>query len=467
MNYPNMKFSVRILALAAFGMVACDDSLTLGQLDEAKYESSKHSYAFLECVDFQRKTPLVELRTEGTEMEVRFGLTKAADHAVDARLTVDASYAKSYNQQHETDFEVFPADLVTIEEQGAVLLAPGKLRSEPIAVSLKSGDALVQGRTYLLPIAISPTDGDIRLNEPCKMILVKFLGTLPDAAKTPDIKIFSCMEVNDTNPLNNLPFTLKKSGKQLIDAVILFSANINYNDEIGRVYVNMNQNVAALLNNREKYLKPLQDRGIKVILGILGNHDISGVANLSDATAAAFANELKYTCDAYQLDGIFYDDEYSNYPYSNIPPAFVPASQQAAMRLCYETKRAMPDKWCVVYSYSTTGSCRFTVDGLQAVDFIDYTLADYASSTYPSNYLGFTMKQCSHYSQQFNYGTYASEGVLQQIRDDGYGAHMIFAMDPNRGNASSQIAAMERMARIFYDDELVDSGERYPKDWIK
>ena len=39
------------------------------------------------------------------------------------------------------------------------------------------------------------------------------------------------MEVNDANPLNNLSFTLKSNGKPLVDALIIFSANINYNVE--------------------------------------------------------------------------------------------------------------------------------------------------------------------------------------------------------------------------------------------
>lgn len=112
------------------------------------------------------------------------------------------------------------------------------------------------------------------------------------------------MEVNDTNPLNNLSFTLKSNGKPLVDALIIFSANINYNAETGRVYIFNNENVQALLDNREHYLKPLQDRGMKIILGLLGNHDRSGVANMSKETAQAFAQEVKAMCDAYQLDGI-------------------------------------------------------------------------------------------------------------------------------------------------------------------
>ena len=39
-----------------------------------------------------------------------------------------------------------------------------------------------------------------------------------------------------------------------------------------------NPNVQFLLDNNEQFLQPLRKRGMKVILGILGNHDAAGVA---------------------------------------------------------------------------------------------------------------------------------------------------------------------------------------------
>ena len=93
-----------------------------------------------------------------------------------------------------------------------------------------------------------------------------------------------------------------------------FSANINYNAETGRVYVLNNPNVQFLLDNNEQFLQPLRKRGMKVILGILGNHDAAGVAQLSDMGCREFAKELAAYCDAYNLDGVGFDDEYSTSP---------------------------------------------------------------------------------------------------------------------------------------------------------
>ena len=220
-----------------------------------------------------------------------------------------------------------------------------------------------------------------------------------------------------------------------------------------------------MLDNREKYLKPLQNRGIKIILSLLGNHDRSGIASLSDETAREFAKEVKAVCDAYNLDGIFVDDEYSSY-ITPPPPGFVTPSNAAAGRLCYEIKKIQPERLMIAYVYSRTRSLP-EIDGVPSGEYVDYALHDYlASSDLSSNFPGMPRSNMGLYSQEFNLNRYTSESNLERMRANGYGSHMIFAMDPNRSNFESrQMVAMERIARALFDDELVFDGVKYPKDW--
>lgn len=137
-----------------------------------------------------------------------------------------------------------------------------------------------------------------------------------------------------------------------------------------------NPNVQFLLDNNEQFLQPLRKRGMKVILGILGNHDAAGVAQLSDMGCREFAKELAAYCNAYNLDGVGFDDEYSNSPdLSN--PWFAPWSSAAASRLLYETKKAMPDKTVMVYYLGGINSRMPSVDGVEPGMFVDYAVADY------------------------------------------------------------------------------------------
>lgn len=284
-----------------------------------------------------------------------------------------------------------------------------------------------------------------------------------------DIQIISCMEVNNTNPLNNLSLTLSSTGEPLIDMVILFSSNINVDRETGEVEITHNENVTHLLENRQKYLQPLKDKGMKVILSILGNHDESGVANLDEQTAQAFAQKIKNTCETYDLDGVFFDDEYSAYQ-TPVPPGFVTPSNQAAARLCYETKLAMPSKLVMVYVYSRTGNFAGTnaIPQAEAGEYIDYALHDYLQSYDLTNYYpGLPRSGWGMSSAEYALNRYPTTTALNNLRAGGYGAHMIFSFDPTRSNFSSnQQPALENLATILFDDQLVvDQTQIYAKDW--
>lgn len=82
-----------------------------------------------------------------------------------------------------------------------------------------------------------------------------------------------------------------------------------------------------------------------------------------------------------------------------------------------------------------------------------------------SAYEGLPRSGMGLYSQEFNLENFADLSELQTIRKNGYGAHMIFAMDPNRNNRSKQERALQRCANAFYDDELVIETPYYSKDW--
>lgn len=315
--------------LMAFVLTAClaactNDDIKIGQVDEGNYTVSSEELAFINDINGKRMFTVTEFRNEGsTELFVNVPKKASANSSVTA--TYDKSVLDTYNANNNSDYEAFPEQHVTFDKEGIITLNAGEMKSSGLKISFTSDGTLSTDKSYVIPLRMKVTSGNFKLakEDETRLIFVKDLTGLPDCQKESGIKVFSCMEVNDTNPLNNLSFTLKKSGKPLIDVLIIFSANINYDEKTGRVYIYNNENVQAILDKREHYLKPLQDRGMKVILGILGNHDRSGIANLADETAKAFAQEVKAMCDAYNLDGIFVDDEYSKYETQNITPGFV------------------------------------------------------------------------------------------------------------------------------------------------
>jgi hypothetical protein len=156
------------------------------------------------------------------------------------------------------------------------------------------------------------------------------------------------IEVNDDDPRIAMGYVLENSGKQFFDYVILFAANLRNRDceaEVNAgganhsctkkgVHLHYNGNVRHILDNRDKYIKPLQDRGIKVLLGLLGDWGGVGFGTLGEwpltpsaegasdgytwpgeypfgpAVRTAFLTEVKNEVERLGLDGVDFDDEW-------------------------------------------------------------------------------------------------------------------------------------------------------------
>ncbi len=292
----------------------------------------------------------------------------------------------------------------------------------------------------------------------------------------PGMKIIGVLEVNDTNPLNCLGFTLTDEGTPFFDMVVLFAANINLNEE-GKPYVSCNENVTALLNGRDKYLKPLQDKGIKVVLGILGNHDPAGISTLDAETAKFFASEVKGVCDRFNLDGIFLDDEYTDYTAaaSGNYPGIIPASYVNASRLSYEIKNAQPERLLISYRYKYLSKAE-AVDGVEPGEIFDYVVNDYWVTADPTlSYPGLTNKQagtgswnCSDWSFCLpSSARWKRLFSLEGMRDSGYGALMIFNFRCQEDYTLTPyiLQDMETASNIFWNATLTYDGTWYPKDY--
>jgi hypothetical protein len=122
------------------------------------------------------------------------------------------------------------------------------------------------------------------------------------------------VEVNSNSMLNVGKYTLANGGGNVFDLAVIFAANINYDTSTKSAYLYYNPQVRSVLDNVSSQIRPLQAKGIKVELSILGNHEGAGFANFpSRSAAAAFAKQLSAAVTKYGLDGIDFDDEYADY----------------------------------------------------------------------------------------------------------------------------------------------------------
>lgn len=437
-RYFKSSFLAAAAALLCAAAVSCADDIVVGEWSgEAPIEGGINATGAVIADGATNKSEnSVELWNGSYSTDLKLRLTRKPAEGFAATASFDAAYLKQYNDANGTDYALYPADLVGFSDEGRFSAVGGA--EFQITMNVTGADNLEPGRKYLIPVAVSAAGVTFKQSH-CVYIL-EDMRSLPNSNKGEDLpKGFLFFEVNDVNPLNALTFELE-NGKLLWDVICLFSGNINHHSERNAPYLKCNPQVQFLLDNNDTYLQPLRKRGMKVIMGVLGNHDQAGVAQLSAIGARVFAEELAHVCEVYNLDGVCYDDEYSNSPdLSN--PCYTNRSSAAAARLFYETKRAMPDKLVVSYSYSSCNINSFPteIEGQDISEWVDIAVADYGLSTSPRGNMSWS--QCSGCSMEFNRGSGGnfSSSVGESLLSSGRGWFMGFAPDPVKKSDSGVV----------------------------
>ena len=176
------------------------------------------------------------------------------------------------------------------------------------------------------------------------------------------------VEVNN-NDIRNVGNYYLSTGQQLFDIAIIFAANINYNTTTQKAELFFNTQVTNVLSNKATYIQPLQAKGIKVLLSILGNHQGAGICNFPDqASAQAYAQILSNAVTTYGLDGIDFDDEYADYGTNNTGQP----NSSSFVYLVTALRQLMPNKIISFYDYGPAAS-RLSFNGVTVGSKVDYS----------------------------------------------------------------------------------------------
>lgn len=185
------------------------------------------------------------------------------------------------------------------------------------------------------------------------------------------------VEVNDNSILNAGSFFLEKSGKPFFDIVIIFAANINWDSNEQKPYLHLNPNVKYQLENSETFIKPLQDKGIKVVLGLLPNHTGIGFSNMTTQDIEIFTDELVKTSKKYNLDGFDFDDEYAN----ESKLSSRPINNESYPNLLKRSREKMPDKILTVFLFGGASRKDFYTGLVNPGDYIDGAWVNYVNGS--------------------------------------------------------------------------------------
>ena len=371
------SFWIAILACTSNLFIACEDDITISS-ENKSFGNIEGNFGYVKSAAGAKALTSITINGDkhGTG-HLYFELNKAANKDITVTFKIDESVLKAYNQANGTNYPMYPTDKLSLENEGVTTISAGKQKSSSIELDIQSGGTI--GTTYAVAVSATASDGiETSSNNQSYIYLVTPQAALPNTEKG-TVKTICYIEVNNENILNTGEYTMENSGKPFFDIVNVFAANIRLNEE-GKPYVYCNPQVTFVLENADKLIRPLQQKGIKVHLTILGDHTPAGMRSLGDEAAKDFAKELKSYVDIYGFDGISFDDEWSNYDLVAGYPGLVTPSQEQYSRLIYECRQIMPDKQFGVYwCKQENGGASINyplgeVEGKDVNDLLDYTV---------------------------------------------------------------------------------------------
>lgn len=357
-----------LLAMALL-MYACSNDIDVPVTDEKSYENAIKTYGYLTHQNMSGTEVDIDLRTLNSQRNICLGTTKPTSVEMNAQVEIitDSIQVSNFNLKNGTNYRLFPARQVMLENDGKLTVKAGQVISAPLIVTFKKDSSVTpEGTDWLLPIKIKDNATNIVSD---KQILWFHIRIGKDGTIRPrTVSNIACIQINNVNPLCAGLYKLKDSGEPFFDQISIFAANINWDVQKKKAYISFNENLSVLLAQRDKYIKPLQDMGIKVTLSLLGNRDGVCFRNFNTEGAKDFAREIKSVVDAYGFDGIMFDEEYMNYGSNGLP---LP-NDTSWIQLCYELKQIMPDKLLTLYTYDINSDFKGTVSGIPAGHFLDY-----------------------------------------------------------------------------------------------
>ncbi|MEV6832717.1 endo-beta-N-acetylglucosaminidase H [Amycolatopsis sp. NPDC051102] len=254
------------------------------------------------------------------------------------------------------------------------------------------------------------------------------------------------VEVNNNSMLNVGKYALAQGGGNVFDIGVIFAANINYDTAAKSAYLYFNPNVQHVLDNVSTQVRPLQAKGIKVMLSILGNHQGAGFANFpSQQAAAAFAKQLSDTVTKYGLDGIDFDDEYAEYGNNGTGQP----NAGSFVHLVTALRAAMPTKLISLYNIGPAAS-RLSYGGTDITSKFNYAWNPYYGTwgvpniALPKSGLSPAAVQIAATS------TSTAASLAQRTVNEGYGVYLTY----NLGAADSHTYISSFTKPLYGKDAL-------------
>lgn len=273
--------------------------------------------------------------------------------------------------------------------------------------------------------------------------------------------------VNTANPLNAKSYyltdTISNSSEPFLDLCVLDAGKIHKSsDNMPTLYLDSDMN--HVLSNADTYIRPLQEKGIKVLLRILGDGQDMGVANMNDTQADAFTDILVWVVGSYGLNGITFDDQYSEYS-----GAVYNSYSDIILKLREKFDTYFPDENRLITVRQWGNFNQISALAGAALDYVDH--GTYGPNIFmtSSSILGVTNDKWSPQALKISYNYipyFLNQIKVRSIQASQGGYGVISTDDMRSADDINPLNVFVKIAEGAFGKAATYDGNNYEKNWI-
>lgn len=390
------------LLLLGMGVSGCSEESI--SMDSAKLPNEKvmdNMAGVLRCINAMTNKKVIGL-TEGDQSateEIYYYLSQPVKDALTVTVIASEELVEDYNKENNTKLDALPVENVKFENDGALFVPTGKQVSAKIGFTVTTA-GLKLNTPYLLPLTIEqvPTGVQVQKERQILYYIVNIRKRITTCYPNnkyqqvdippmlPNALVIFYVNTSTYQPLIADVYGILKINQTDYSEVLynigsivnLRITTVDYDPISGRALLNLSNDMRDVLEQADKYIRPLQEHGRKVCLCIEGGGKGLGFCNLTDAQIVDFTQQVKNVVNLYCLDGVNLRDEGSAYGKEGLP-AMNTASYP---KLIKTLREALPDKMLTLVDKDEPTEYFYDVDrcgGIEVGRYIDYAWHTYDS----------------------------------------------------------------------------------------
>lgn len=332
--------------------------------------------------------------------DICFALTKPATADIEVKAVTNSDLVAIYNEEHNTKLEIFPPENISFENNGILTLSKGRKKSVPITMTV-APTGLDGETTYLLAVSLQKSDNDVDIQNKQQTLFYrvnlrkkKNTTVMNEGVKKIPPLLPNATTVFYVNTETYKPTVVGAIGTyrdewggetlyySLGNIVNLKRSTIDYDVVSQKTSLALGNDLSYILENRDQYVRHLQEYGRKVCLCIENGGKGVGFCNMSDMQIASFVKEVKSVVERYHLDGVNLWDEDEKYKSEGMPQL----TKTSYPKLIKAIREAMPDKLLTLVDKGNATEYFYDSSlcgGIEVGKYIDYAWHGYINQKEP------------------------------------------------------------------------------------